>query len=98
MKITTFFLFFLTIHLFAERAHSQNSSLSLNLKNVTMENAINEIEKKTAFKFVFTDRAVDISRKLNIRVSKGGISDVLDLLIQNTDLEYKIVENQIIII
>lgn len=97
MKLTTFFLFVLTIHLFAERTHSQNSLLSLNLKNVTMENAINEIEKKTAFKFVFTDKAVDTSRKLNMRVSRGGISEALELLIQNTDLEYEIVENQIIL-
>ncbi|MDR2916861.1 MAG: TonB-dependent receptor [Tannerella sp.] len=97
MKITTFFLFVLVIHLSAENVHSQNASLSLHLKNVTMENAINEIEKKTAYKFVFTDKVVDTSRTLDIRVSKGGISDILNQLTLNTDLEYRIVDKQIVL-
>jgi TonB-linked SusC/RagA family outer membrane protein len=97
MKIIIFFLFFLMAQVSAEVTNYQNVTLLFNLKNVTMENAINEIESKTAFKFVFTDKAVDTSRKLSIRISNGGISDVLNQLIQNTDLEYHIVENQIVL-
>jgi len=97
MKITTFLLFLLLFQLSAEVSHSQNIKLSLDIRNMMMEEAINQIEKKTSFKFVFTDKAVDTSRKVSIHTSDGELDEVLNQLIKNTDLEYQIVDRLIVL-
>ncbi|MDR0349087.1 MAG: carboxypeptidase-like regulatory domain-containing protein, partial [Tannerella sp.] len=97
IKITTLLLFCLSCCLIAKNTHYQDVSLSLNLHNVTIENAVNEIEKKIDFKFVFTDKAINASHKTTIRVSNGSLVEVLNQLIRNTDLEYRIVRKQIIL-
>jgi TonB-linked SusC/RagA family outer membrane protein len=97
MKLMTFFLFVLIFQLYAGATYSQNEKLSLNMNNVTVEEVINQIEKNTQFKFVFTDKAVDTSREVSIHVSNGDITEALNQLMRNTDLEYKVVEKLIVL-
>lgn len=97
MRITTFLLFLFLFQLSAGVSHSQNIKLSFDINNMTMEEAINQIEKKSNFKFVFTDKAVDTSRKVSIHTSNGELKDVLEQLIRNTGLDYRIVDRLIVL-
>jgi TonB-linked SusC/RagA family outer membrane protein len=97
MKLTVFFLFLLVFQLHAGAAYSQNTKLSLNMSNVTVEEVINQIEKNTSYKFVFTDKAVDTSREISIDVSNVDITEALNQLVRNTDIEYRIVEKLIVL-
>jgi len=98
MKITAILLFLLIFHLHAEITHSQNTTISFNLNNVTIEEVINRIEKETTYKFVFTDKVVDTSKEINIHISDSNIKETLDQLATQTDIEYKIVENLIVLL
>ncbi|MDR3142126.1 MAG: carboxypeptidase-like regulatory domain-containing protein, partial [Tannerellaceae bacterium] len=99
MKITTFLLFLCLSHLYAgvSVSRSQNARLSLDMSNATVEEVIEKIEKETDFKFVFTDKAVDTSRKVDIHFSDGELKEVLDQLIKNTGIDYKIVGQLIVL-
>lgn len=97
MKLATFFLFLIIFQIRAEVTYSQNIRISINMDNVTFEEVIDQIEKETQFKFVFTDKAVDTSLKVNVHTSNGNIKDVLNQLMKNTDLEYQIVEKLIVL-
>lgn len=97
MKLMTFFLFVLIFQLYAGVTYSQNAKLSIKMNNVTVEEVINQIEKNTPFKFVFTDKAVDTSREVSVHVSNGDITEALNQLMRNTDLEYKVVEKLIVL-
>lgn len=97
MKITTFILFLCMFQLYAETLHSQNTKFSLNLNDVTVEEVIEKIEKDTDFKFVFTDKAVDTSRKVSIHSLNAELKEVLDQLIRNSGLDYKIVDRLIVL-
>lgn len=97
MKITTFLLFLFLFQLYAGVSHSQNTRLSLNMNNATVEEVINRIEKESEFKFVFTDKAVDISRKVNIRSSNGPLKDILEQLISDSELGYQVVDKLIVL-
>jgi len=97
MKITTFFLFLFLFQLYAEITHSQNIRISLRMENASLEEVIDRIEKETNFKFVFTDKAVNTSRKVNINAPDGRLTDVLNQLISETGLEYRIVDQLIIL-
>lgn len=97
MKTTSFLLFLCLFQLSAEVLHSQGTKLSLNLNDVTVEEVIEKIEKDTDFKFVFTDKTVDTSRKVSIHSLNAELKEVLDQLIQHSGLDYKIVDQLIVL-
>lgn len=97
MKITICLMFLFLFQLHSEVSYSQNLRFSLDMNNVTVEEAINRIEKETTFKFVFTTKAVDTSRKVSIHSLNGKLSDILNQMIQNTNLEYRIVDRLIVL-
>jgi TonB-linked SusC/RagA family outer membrane protein len=73
------------------------ATVSLQLHDVTVEEAINVIEKETSYSFLFTDKSVDAGRKVSIHVNNGEITDILGQLLRNTDTGYQIIDNQIIL-
>lgn len=97
MKLTVAFLFLMALQINANISYSQSNALSLKLNNVTIEEAINIIEKESGYSFLYSDRYVNVDRKVNINIRKGEISDILNLLFKNSGIEYNIVENQIIL-
>ncbi|MDR1102553.1 MAG: TonB-dependent receptor [Tannerella sp.] len=98
MKLTVVFSYLIVFQLSAGVTYSQNmKSVSLFLNNVTVEEAINKIEKETSYSFLFTDETVDVSRKVNIHVDNGDITDVLSQLLRSTDVGYQMIDNQIIL-
>lgn len=97
MKLTTFFLFLFLCQIHATVGYSQNMALSFSMKDATVEDVINRIEKETGFNFVFNNKAVDTSRKISIKTSGAGLPEVLDQLTENTDIEYRIIDKLIIL-
>ncbi|MDR1225264.1 MAG: TonB-dependent receptor [Tannerella sp.] len=98
MKLTVVFSYLIVFQLYAGVTYSQNmKTVSLSLNNVTVEEAINRIEKETSYSFLFTDETVDIGRKVNIHVDNGDITDVLSQLLRSTDVGYQMIDKQIIL-
>ena len=97
MKLTIAFFFLLALQINANISYSQNNELSLKLNNVSIEEAINIIEKESNYSFLYSDRYVNVDRKVNINIKKGEITDILNQLFKNSGIEYNIVENQIIL-
>jgi iron complex outermembrane receptor protein len=63
MKICLFFLLISIVSASASVSYSQNTKLSLNLQNATIQQLIREIENKSEFIFVFYDDALDLKQK-----------------------------------
>ncbi|MDR1154845.1 MAG: TonB-dependent receptor [Bacteroidales bacterium] len=98
MRLTVVFSYLVVFQLYAGVTYSQNmKTVSLFLSNVTVEEAINTIEKETSYSFLFTDETVDIGRKVNIHVDNGDITDILSQLLRSTDVGYQMINNQIIL-
>lgn len=97
MKLTISFLFLMAFQINANISYSQNNAPSLMLNNVSIEEAINIIEKESNYSFLYSDRYVDVDRKVNINIKKGEITDILRELFKNSNIDYNIVENQIIL-
>lgn len=97
MRISIFLLFAMFFHLHAENTHSQNQSIDLFLTNATIEQALDEIESTTEFKFLFTDETVDLNKKVDIQVNTSSIRNVLEKLFSGTNIRYRIVDKQIIL-
>ena len=97
MKLSVVLSFLLASQLYAGVSYSQTTTVSLSLKNVTVEQALDRIEQETGFSFLFRDNTVDVDRIVNLKVNRGDIDYILSQVFKNTNVEYKIVDKQIIL-
>ncbi|WP_232001501.1 STN domain-containing protein [Proteiniphilum saccharofermentans] len=98
MRITVFLFFFCIVFSHAATSHSQEAKLSLHLKSTTIKEACKEIEKQSGLVFVFADNTEDATeKKVNIRVSSRSISNIMDNLLSDTGLEYRILDKQVVL-
>ncbi len=72
-------------------------SISLSLKNVTMERAMDQIEAKSGYSFLVADKSLDLNKRVDINARDMALSHVLEQLLQGTGISYKIIDRQIIL-
>ncbi|WP_308991575.1 TonB-dependent receptor [Mariniflexile litorale] len=96
MKLTTILLI---VSLFKVQAntYSQNTKLTLTVKDVTVGYVFNQIESMSEFRFLFESDKIDLNRKVTIDVQKKKIGDILEILFGQTNIEYKTSDRQILL-
>lgn len=77
--------------------YSQTAKLSLDLRNTSLEQVLDEIEKQSEFYFVFNQKQIDVERIVDINTNQELIKDVLPKLFQGTGINYLILDRQILL-
>jgi TonB-linked SusC/RagA family outer membrane protein len=77
--------------------YSQNANVSLNMKDVSVERVLHEIESLSDFKFMLMRENVDLDRRISINVNKKRIDEVLGNIFFNEDVDFKVLNKQIIL-
>jgi TonB-linked SusC/RagA family outer membrane protein len=73
--------------------------IMLDLKNVPLKSAIREIEKQTNYHFVMNDSKLQVSSKMvSGTIQSESIEEVLNFVLNGTDILYKIRKKQITLI
>lgn len=98
MKITVFLLLVVISTVWADSSYSQNTQLSLKIENGNLKQLFDEIQKQSEFIFFYKDSQVDLSQNLNIKANKETVEHILDQVLANTNLVYKIFDRQIVIL
>jgi len=62
------------------RLNAQSAKITLNLVNVPLNDVLNEIEKKSDYKFLVNQEVVDVTRKVNAVFTNTSIKVILDNL------------------
>lgn len=70
--------------------------ISLNLRNVTMEQVFKAIEEQSEFSFFYNEAEVSSDQRVSIYVNEEGIVDVLNQLLED-DIAYKITDRHIVL-
>jgi len=72
-------------------AKTYSQQISINEKNISLENVFKKIERQTGYNFVY-DEKVDllISRTIDVNVSKQSLGFVLDKYLRDFGISYKI--------
>lgn len=96
MKLTTIFLLVALFNIHAN-SFSQKDRITLIMKDATVLEVINEIESNTDFRFIYKLKDVDINLKVSIQAEKERIDKVLDILFLNKEIEYRILNRQVIL-
>ncbi len=95
MKISLLLLFTGMFAINARTSYSQNTKVSVDLKNVTVEKFIDYIEEKTEYRFLYLIDDINLHREVTITVRNEKINVILDKIFSGSDTTYSIEDKQI---
>ncbi len=74
-------------------AIAQDANLSVNYENTKLQKAIIDLENKSGFRFFFIEDWVE-DKNASITLSDASLNDVLDALLQDSELNYYVLEEE----
>jgi len=96
MKLISFILLVGTLQLSAT-VYSQNSRLTIKVKEAALVDVFEQITSNSGYTFVFNAEEVKEKKPVTVEVKNGSIQQVLELLLKNQQLKYSIVDNVVVI-
>ena len=85
---------------FAHESWSQdllNQQVTLNAQSVEVKKILNEIEKQTTVKFVFSNSTIKAANKISLNVSSEKLATVLSKLLPPLSISYELVGSRILL-
>ncbi|WP_315819475.1 STN domain-containing protein [Paraflavitalea speifideaquila] len=96
MKITLFLVVLSVCHVHAN-VYGQGN-ITLNLQQTSIDKVLTRIEKTEGFRFLYNYDLKALKRKVNVAVKNSSIRETLDKILSNTDLTYKLLDNNLVAI
>src|SRR5690349_20533300 len=90
MRLTLIISLFFALQSIAIDALSQNQRLSINQKNIRIEDIIQLIENKTDYYFMYSAKTVDVERTVDIKVTDKLVQEILSDISKGTNVSYKV--------
>jgi len=97
MKIT-FLLLAICLWQVNASIYSQNTRLTLNIKDQPLREVFKELENKSQFRFFFGDDLLLLDKVVQVNMENSNIDQILDNLLSNSEYSYKVLENNLIVI
>ncbi len=97
MKLTIY-IFLISLFQIHANSYSQNTKITLDLDNVTIEDVLQTIEVKSEFKFLYNDKEVDYKKLVSVKYKKAKILKILKDLFNNTNINFEVLDRQIILV
>ena len=94
MKLTTFLLIVSMFKIEASN-YAQNTKITLELNNVTIEKVLNEIELKTDFKFFFNRSDIDVSKLVSVKAKRDKVKNILNQMFLDMSVSFELLDKQI---
>ncbi|MDR1556544.1 MAG: SusC/RagA family TonB-linked outer membrane protein [Tannerellaceae bacterium] len=83
----------------ADNAFSQETRLSFRLSDISIRQAIDEIEKNSDYVFVWTDNIdSEANRKVSVHVNEAGLGQILDSMFAGTRLAYRVLADKQVVV
>lgn len=97
MKLTTFLFLFAIAQMMASETYSQSTKLTLQMKDATVKEVLNQIEEKSEYFFLYNSKLIDVNRSISIDVKEERISELLSQLFPKNEVAFFVVDRQIIL-
>ena len=88
----------LLVGVFKLSAGVGQSSISLKIDKLEISKILGMIEKQSSFRFLYNSRLKDIQQQVSLDVKDQPVEAVLGRIFTGTDLTYKVMENNLIVI
>ena len=96
MRIT-FILVFGMVFYASASSYSQNTRLSLNMKNATILEMIRDIEAQSRFVFLYQAEDLNLDKKISADFNNVTIEEILNVVLEGEEVSYEIFDRQILI-
>jgi hypothetical protein len=97
MRLTLFLMVFGVFQLQAT-LFSQDGLFTLNMENTSMRSIFKEIEKQSEIRFFYNDLLTNVDKNITVNAENLKIDQLLNRLLEGSDLTYKIMENNLVLI
>jgi TonB-linked SusC/RagA family outer membrane protein len=98
MKII-FTIIILSINLsWASSGYSQNDRLSVNIKQKSVREVFAKLEKASGYRFFYNDDFNYLDNLVSVDAEKKSLNQILDGIFKQTDFEYKILDNKLVVV
>lgn len=98
MKLLSFFILVSAITTLAANSYSQQTKFNISFRSATVREVLQKIEDSSEFIFLYSEKSVDVDRKVNVNVTNQTVDVVLDQLFNGTKNFYEIRNRQISIL
>jgi len=96
MKLTFFLLLMATLQISAT-VYSQNTKFSLDLKNVSIEEVLNEIKNQSEFEFFYAHEEINQNKRIDLKIENASVDQILTKCLEEEPLDYVIIDKVIVI-
>ncbi|MDR0743300.1 MAG: TonB-dependent receptor [Tannerella sp.] len=96
LKIVLITSLFCTSSVYA-RSYMQFATISLHLKNATIEEVFKAIEEQSEFTFFYDENELNSGKKIDLKVDNEKIAFILDKILDKSILSYKITDRHIVL-
>ena len=90
-------LVFIALLQFSAKASGQ-PLVSIHMKNVEINEVFSTLERESGYHFLFNSRLAGIHKVVDVDADNADISEVLKRIFAGTNLQYKILDNKLIVI
>jgi len=98
MKLLSFFILVSAITTLAANGYSQQTKFNISFRSATVREVLQKIEDSSEFIFLYSEKSVDVDRKVDVNVTNQTVDVVLDQLFNGTRNFYEIRNRQISIL
>jgi TonB-linked SusC/RagA family outer membrane protein len=97
MKITIL-LCLLTVLNVNASLYSQSTALDLSVNQKSVREVLKTIEKQSNFRFFYNEEFSDLNKTVSLDLKGKKLDEVLTMLLENSGVTYKILENDVVVI
>jgi TonB-linked SusC/RagA family outer membrane protein len=97
MKLSVFFFFLGFVQVLASNSFAQKTKLSLDVKNVSIESVLLDIENQSEYKFIYNKEKVDVDSHVNVQLQDKSVEEALDILLEGRNISYTLFRNNIVL-
>ncbi len=98
MKLTAIIFLISTLNLFAAVSYSQDTRISMNMKNVQIKDVLMKIENSTEYFFIYNNQLIDVDKSVSVNADNQKVIDVLSNLFQGQRVDFQITDRKIVIV
>jgi TonB-dependent starch-binding outer membrane protein SusC len=89
----------LTVSVLQAKAFNANSqSITVNVKQTEIRKILNDIERQSDFRFLYNYDLTGLRKKIDIAAYNVSLKDVLDKILDGNGLNYKVLNNNLVVI
>ncbi|MFV0378872.1 MAG: TonB-dependent receptor [Mangrovibacterium sp.] len=97
MKLTILLFTLFIGQTLAISSYSQTTRVSVHSNNSSVKDVLLKIEKNSEYFFLYSNKYIDVERRVDVAFSERKITEVLDELFRGTNVKYEIKDRQIIL-